>query len=316
MPVSIRGVYVANLTPFAASGGIDLAAYVAHAEWLAARGVHGIVPFGTNGEGPSVTLAEKRRVLEALFARRLGCQILPAVMQGNLPDTLELVRAASELPAAAVVVLPPYYFKPLSADGLRRFLEPVLETARMPVILYHIPKYAVPVPAEVVIDLPVWGVKDSGGEPGYAETLLAAGKGVLVGTEDHLWDRLTRGAQGLISALANVIPERILEIYDLAQRGDEERGRPLSALLQDVRAKTKEYAAPAVLKRLAQARHGVQMGLVRPPLVPAPEPYDPAPILRLAGVVLTPGSRNSGSFRAESDEGEQSSGQDGEDDVR
>lgn len=289
MPSAIRGVYVANLTPFAASGGIDLAAYVAHAEWLAGRGVHGVVPFGTNGEGPSVALAEKRRVLETLFARRLSCQILPAVMQGNLPDTLELVRAASEFPATAVVVLPPYYFKPLSVDGLRRFIEPVLETARIPVILYHIPKYAVPVPAQLVIDLPVWGVKDSGGEPGYAETLLAAGKGVLVGTEDHLWGRLVRGAQGLISALANVIPERILEIYDLAQRGDEEQGRPLSTLLHEVRAKTKEYAAPAVLKRLAQARHGVPMGLVRPPLLPAPERYDPELILNLAGVAKTGG---------------------------
>jgi 4-hydroxy-tetrahydrodipicolinate synthase len=304
MPSAIRGVYVANLTPFAASGGIDLAAYTAHAEWLAARGVHGVVPFGTNGEGPSVALGEKRRVLETLFARGLACQILPAVMQGNLPDTLELVRAASEFPAAAVVVLPPYYFKPLSVDGLRRFVEPVLEAARIPVILYHIPKYAVPIPAQLVIDLPVWGVKDSGGEPGYAETLLAAGKGVLVGTEDHLWDRLIHGARGLISALANVIPERILEIYDLAQRGDEEQGRPLSTLLQEVRAKTKEYAAPAVLKLLAQARHGVPMGLVRPPLVPAPEPYDPAPILRLAGVALIRESRNSGPLRAESNEGE------------
>lgn len=284
MPSAIRGVYVANLTPFAASGGIDLAGYIGHAEWLAARGVHGIVPFGTNGEGPSVALSEKRRVLEALFARGLPFQILPAVMQGNLPDSLELVRAVSDFPATAVVLLPPYYFKPLSVDGLRRFIEPVLETARMPVILYHIPKYAVPVPAQVVIDLPVWGVKDSGGEQGYAEQLLAAGKGVLVGTEDHLWSRLTGGAQGLISALANVIPERILEIYDLAQRGDKERGRSLSTLLQDVRAKTKEYAAPAVLKRLAQARHGLPMGSVRPPLLAAPERYDPEAILNLAGV--------------------------------
>ncbi|MGH2398970.1 MAG: dihydrodipicolinate synthase family protein, partial [bacterium] len=224
MPSHIRGVYVANLTPFAASGEIDLAAYVAHAEWLASLGVHGIVPFGTNGEGPSVALAEKRRVLEALFARRLNCQILPAVMQGNLPDTLELVRAVSALPSAATVVLPPYYFKPVTADGIRRFVGPVLDAARVPVILYHIPKYAVPIPAQVVIDLPVWGVKDSGGEPGYAELLIAAGKRVLVGTEDHLWGRLTGGAQGLISALANIIPERILEIYNLAQRGDAEQG--------------------------------------------------------------------------------------------
>jgi len=279
----IRGVYVASVTPFTASGEIDLAALVGHGKWLASRGVQGIVFFGTNGEGPSIALAEKRRALEHLFARGWSCQIVPAVMEGNLPETVELVRAIADLPAAAVLVLPPYYFKPPHHDGLRRFFEPVLAAARQPVILYHIPKYAVSVPPELVAALDVWGVKDSGGERGYAEAVRAAGKNVLVGTEDDLWPRLTTGAAGMISALANAVPERILEIYALAQRGDAGAGIPLSQRLQQIRALTKEYAAPAVLKRLAEARHGLPMGSVRPPLLPAPEGYDPRPILRLAG---------------------------------
>lgn len=196
MPASIRGVYAATVTPFTASGEIDLEAFVGPAQWLAARGVQGIVPFGTNGEGPSVALEEKRQALQHLFARGLSCQIVPAIMQGNLPDTLALVRMVAELPAAAIVVLPPYYFKPVSEDGLRRFLEPVLAAARQPVILYQIPKYAVPVPPGLVASLDVWGVKDSGGEPGYADAILGAGRGVLIGTEDDLWTRLVRGARG------------------------------------------------------------------------------------------------------------------------
>ena len=277
----IEGVYVANVTPMKedASLSVDVDSYLAHVSWLSEMGVRGVVPFGTNGEGPSVTLPEKLRVLEALFAWDLPLQVIPAVMQGNLPDTLEMVEALDQYPLTAVLVLPPYYFKPASPDGLRRFFEPVLEAASHPLILYHIPKYAVPVPQEVVEDLPVWGVKDSGGEAGYAESVLEVGRGVLIGTEDDLWQRLNTGAQGAISALANFIPEEILAMYEKVKAGDEVGGKVLSERLQKARAMTKEHASAAVLKRLAEARHGAPMGTVRPPFVPLPEDYDPEPVL-------------------------------------
>lgn len=282
-----EGVYVANVTPFKedASYTIDTEAYIAHIEWLAEKGVNGVVPFGTNGEGPSVAMSEKLAVLEELFHRDPPIEVIPTITQGTLPETLKMLEALEELPAVAVLVLPPYYIKPVTTEGLKRFYEPVLAATRHPVIVYHIPKYAVPVPAEMVEELPVWGVKDSGGEEGYAERLLAADKGVLIGTEDDLWERLTLGAQGMISALANFIPERIVEMYEKAKAGDEDGGRELSGRLQQVRAKTKEYAAASVLKKLAQARHGIDMGIVRPPLVPAPDDYDPSPVLELAEVV-------------------------------
>ena len=178
---TIEGVYVANVTPFRddASLSVDVDSYLTHVSWLSEMGVRGVVPFGTNGEGPSVTLREKLRVLEALFERDLSIQIIPTVMQGNLPDTLEMVAALNGYPVTAVLVLPPYYFKPATSEGLKRFFEPVLEAARHPVILYHVPKYAVPVPEEVVTSLLVWGVKDSGGEDGYAETRHGAPMGTV-----------------------------------------------------------------------------------------------------------------------------------------
>ena len=278
---TIEGVYVANVTPFKddASLTVDVDSYLAHVSWLEEMGVRGVVPFGTNGEGPSVTLREKLRVLEALFERDLSVQVIPTVMQGNLPETLEMVEALNGYPATAVLVLPPYYFKPVTAEGLERFFEPVLAATRHPVILYHIPKYAVPVPEEVATGLPVWGVKDSGGEPGYAEAVLEGGKGVLIGTEDDLWQRLNSGAQGAISALANFIPEEIVEMHKKVKSGDEAGGKALSEKLKKTRAMTKEYASAAVLKRLAEARHGAPMGTVRPPFVPLPEDYDPEPAL-------------------------------------
>ncbi len=289
---SLGGVYVANVTPFKDDGtlNVDEGAYLEHVAWLSETGVRGVVPFGTNGEGPSVAIEEKLRVLEALFDRGPRLQVIPSVMQGNLPDTLRMIEAFNGHPAAAVLVLPPYYFKPANAEGLKRFYEPVMEASEHPVVAYHIPKYAVPVPAKVVGSLPFWGVKDSGGEPGYAEAILEAGKGVLVGTEDDVRSRVGIGAQGAISALANFVPEEVVALYDSATGGDEALGEPLAEALQRARAKTKEHSSPAVLKRLAEERHGVPMGTVRPPFVPLPQGYDAAEVLRIVRAAGTGGA--------------------------
>ena len=151
--------------------------------------------------------------------------------------------------------MPPYYWKPVQTEGLRVFFERVLAATRHPVVIYHIPKYAVPVPTDLVLSLPVWGVKDSGGEAGYAETVHAAGKGVLAGTEDDLPARLLI-ADGSISGLANIVPEHVVALYSHVREGRAEQAAALSAHLQHVRAMTKEYASAGILKRVAQQRHG------------------------------------------------------------
>ena len=271
----LAGVYVANVTPFRDDERyrIDVDSYLAHVRWLAGHGVTGVIPFGTNGEGPSVAASEKREVLDALMPAAGELHVVPTVAEGNLPDTVDLLSYLDDLPVRAVLVLPPYYFKPASAQGLRLFYERVLAATRHPVVMYHIPKYAVPVPTDLVTGMPVWGVKDSGGEAGYAETVHAAGKGVLVGTEDDLPGRL-RTATGSISALANIVPEQVVALYDHVRNGRSAEAAAVSAHLQQVRAMTKEYASPGVLKQVAQARHGHPMGTVRPPLEPVPASFD------------------------------------------
>lgn len=282
----LQGLYAANLTPFGEGSGyhLDKGAYLEHVAWLAEKGVTGIIPFGTNGEGSSVGLDEKLGILEALYSRNFPIEIIPAVMEGNLPGTLKMLEALEDYPAAATLILPPYYIKPVSEEGLRLFFEPVLATTHHKVVLYHIPKYAVPVPAKLVLDLPVWGVKDSSDDPGYAKTLLDGDRGILLGTEDDLWRRLSDGAQGAVSALANFIPEVMVELYEEANAGNEESGKSLSEMVERVRAMTKEYTSVALLKKLAESRHGVPMGSVRPPLTPVPDDYDPSCVLELVGL--------------------------------
>ena len=279
----LDGVYVANVTPFVDDDrfSIDLEAYLGHVEWLAGQGVAGIVPFGTNGEGPSIATYEKRPVFEALAASTGDLGIIATVAEGNLPDTLDQLSFLQDLPVRAVLVMPPYYWKPVQTEGLRVFFERVLAATRHPVVIYHIPKYAVPVPTDLVLSLPVWGVKDSGGEAGYAETVHAAGKGVLAGTEDDLPARLLI-ADGSISGLANIVPEHVVALYSHVREGRAEQAAALSAHLQHVRAMTKEYASAGILKRVAQQRHGHPMGTVRPPLVPIEPSFDAAAAVELA----------------------------------
>jgi len=243
--------------------------------WLAENGVAGVIPFGTNGEGPSVSVQEKRAVLDALIPEAGSLHVVPTVAEGNLPDTLDLLAYLDDVPVRAVMVLPPYYFKPVEPEGLRLFYERVLKATRHPVVIYHIPKYAIPIPSELVTTLPVWGVKDSGGEAGYSETVYAAGRGVLVGTEDDLPGRLLT-AHGSISALANIVPEQVVALYDHVRAGRTDEAATMSAHLQKVRAMTKEYVSAGVLKRVAEQRHGHPMGTVRPPLTPVPASFDAA----------------------------------------
>jgi 4-hydroxy-tetrahydrodipicolinate synthase len=134
-------------------------------------------------------------------------------------------------------------------------------------VLYHIPRFAIPVPAEVVAGLPVWGVKDSGEDIAYARAVLDAGRGVLIGTEDDLYGRLQSGAQGAVSGLANAVPEDVVGIYEAVRSGDAERGRELSARLRRVRD---ACMSPAARKQLASLRSGTDLGTVRPPLEPVP----------------------------------------------
>ena len=270
----ISGVYVPLLTAYTADGGIDPGACAEHARWLVNAGVDGLVPFGTSGEGPSLSVREKLATLAALFAAAPGTPIVPAITEASLDTALQLAEAVSDLPAAGLLLLPPFYFRPLSEEGLRRFAERVLAVSSHPVLLYHIPSLAPAVHLEAVADLPVWGVKDSSGDLSYTRAVLKAGKGVMVGAEHTIIDAIESGAQGTIAGLANVLPEHLLAVVAAARAGD----RPLATRILDqalaFREKMLAGTGPLdwlpTLKRLAHARHGVNFGPARPPVPDVP----------------------------------------------
>jgi len=265
----ISGVYVPLLTAFASDGAVDPGAFARQAEWLVSRGVDGLVPFGSTGEGPSLSLREKRVLLEALAAVP-GTPLVPAVTDPSLDGALQLVEVINDIDAAAIMLLPPFYFRQYGADGLRRFAEPVLAASRHPVIFYHIPEFAPAVPPDLVAGMPVWGVKDSGGDLGYTRAVLATGKQVMVGIESTVVEAVTAGAAGTIAGLANVLPEPMLAACAAAADGRADDGHqvlaPALAFRDELLAAGSPLGWVSIMKRLAEERHGIPLGGVRAPL--------------------------------------------------
>lgn len=290
----ISGVYVPLLTAFASGGGADPGACAEHAQWLVAAGVDGLVPFGTSGEGPSLSLREKQAVLGALTAAVPGTPLVPAITESSLDTALQLVEAVNDVPATAVMLLPPFYFRPLGQDGLRRYVDEILAASIHPVLLYHIPEFGPPVPVPLVAGLPVWGVKDSGGDLSYTRAVLEAGKQVMVGAEHTIVDAIRIGASGSIPGLANVLPEHLVAVVTAARGGDDRAAELVLGEALTFRDELLAALGPlewmSAMKLLAQARHGVSLGGVRAPLPPAPDDVVREFGARLAGLLAELGS--------------------------
>jgi 4-hydroxy-tetrahydrodipicolinate synthase len=285
----ISGVFVPLLSAFAPDGRADPGASAEHARWLVAAGVDGLVPFGTSGEGPSLSLREKRAMLGALVAAVPGTPLVPAITESSLDTALQLVQVANDAPVTAVMLLPPFYFRPLGDGGLRRYVAEILAASIHPVLLYHIPEFAPPVPVPLVAELPVWGVKDSGGDLGYTRAVLAAGKQVMVGAEHTIVDAVQAGAAGTIAGLANILPEHLMAVVAAARAGNTAAAGKVLGQALAFRDEMLGAVGPlewmSAMKQLAQLRHGVDLGGVRAPLPDAPAGFTSRLGGRLAGLL-------------------------------
>lgn len=272
-PSGLDGTWVATLTAYAPSGRVDTGASAAHAEWVVAAGVEGVLVGGTNGEGPLLSTAEHLALLDAVLAT--GARTMATCTAGNLPDAQRFLAECADRPLAGVVVLPPHYYQPLEPADLERWFEELVPTAGHRVVAYHVPKYAVAVPASVVAALPVWGAKDSGSDLAYTREVLAAGKGSLIGTEQDLLAALETRADGLVSALANIAPELVCRAWVDHPAADASAGRDAAChALGQLRTDIKRHPSISTLKALATARHGIDLGPVRAPLARMVGPVD------------------------------------------
>lgn len=219
MPEAITGLWAAAATPMDQAGAIDHSALVRHARRLLDGGCDGLVLFGSCGEGPSFSIAERLSAAEAVLGSGVAPERL-ALGTGcpAITDTVTLTRSTLALGITRVLLLPPYYFSDVSGEGIEDALAAVLDgvgDGRLSVCLYHIPQVCgVPVPPAVLGRLrarygaTVSGVKDSSGDFASFLAFRAAAPDVaaLVGDETLIVRGLAAGGQGTICGMANLVP--------------------------------------------------------------------------------------------------------------
>jgi 4-hydroxy-tetrahydrodipicolinate synthase len=275
----MRGVLSPVVTPFDADLRPDGERLARHCRWLLDNDV-GLAVFGTNSEANSMSVAEKAALLELLVERGLPpSRMMPGTGCCALSDSVELTRLAVSLGCGGVLMLPPFYYKGVSDEGLFRSYSEIIQRvgdARLRIYPYHIPPVAqVPISMGLIErllkDYPgtIAGVKDSSGEWDNTRTMLEQfqpeGFDVFAGSETFLLQVLRAGGAGCISATANVNPGAIARLADTWEQSDADAQQ---AALDAVRAIFQGYVMIPALKA-AVAHYGAapDWRRLRPPLV-------------------------------------------------
>ena len=275
----IKGVLSPVVTPFDRELRPDGARLVNHCRWLLEQGV-GLAVFGTNSEANSMSVAEKIALLDTLAASGVPtARMMPGTGTCAFPDTVELTRHAVQLGCAGVLMLPPFYYKGVSDEGLFRSYAEVIERvgdSRLRIYLYHIPPVA-----QVPISLPlierllkaypgtIAGIKDSSGDWANTSAMLEQfqphGLDVFAGSESFLLRTLRGGGAGCITAAANVNPGPIAQLARSWQQPDADDQQ---AALNAVRAVFQQLPMiPALKAAIAHYSDDPAWATVRPPLV-------------------------------------------------
>lgn len=267
----MEGLFVPQFTAFDLENRVDFAATKEHGAWLLEQGVAGLVPFGTFGEGSSLSLSERKRLTLDLLTVMNGKPLMPALISNSLGEIWEYLEFAQDLPLTAIMVLPPSYLRPVADERLIEFYEDIAYRSIHPIIAYNIPATAITIPSKVANRIPIWGVKDSSGIIESAKDFLDNGVNLLVGSEALLVDALALGASGGICGLANLFPQQFSAVYRNFRAGKIEEARAQVAVVMEVlplfvRPKYNVAERISALKEAANFINPVNIGPMRLPV--------------------------------------------------
>ena len=227
-----KGSMAAMVTPFR-EGRLDPAGLREHAAFLLENGTDGLVPLGTTGESPVLTVAERAEVLRLVIKAAGGrAPVVAGTGTNDTRTTIEHTKAAEELGADAVLVVTPYYNKP-SQEGLYRHFAAVAASTKLPVCLYNVPgRTGVNLLPETVVRLSkiptIVAIKEASGSVEQAGQIHAeCGITVVSGDDALTLPMMVQGAAGVISVAANIVPREIAGLCAAAAKGDFKKARSL-----------------------------------------------------------------------------------------
>jgi len=219
--------YVAAVTPCDSKMKFDEGLYKDMMPFFKERGADGVVVLGTTGEFPMYSAAERKKIAEVALKHRSGLDMIVQVGTPNLPETLELLAHATADGADGVLCIPPFYYKNPSTEGLTRYYSQILEAAKIPVHLYHIPgTSAVPISHELLHALEKYpmlaGIKDStGNAEGYAAFCKEFPKlNMMSGTDNNIPAALKAG-NGAILMGGNLYTKQSAAVFKAFREGKD-----------------------------------------------------------------------------------------------
>src|SRR5437588_8911668 len=301
MTQRIRGVLAPDLTPFKADLSPDGQRLIAHCKWLLSQNC-GLAVFGTNSEANSLSVEERTMLLDALIAAGINTsRMMPGSGCCSITETVKLTVQAVKHGCAGVLMLPPFYYKSVTEEGLYRYFSEVVQRVgdtRLKIYLYHIPPVAVVGITTGLVERllksypnAIAGMKDSSGNWNNTKTFLdafgvRAGRAVspdarssrdhatapqttfdvFVGSESFLLAAMRNGGVGTISATANVNPAAIHKLYAEWTNEDADDQQAKLDVTRDVFAE--KYPMISALKQaIAIYANDPAWRMVRPPLV-------------------------------------------------
>jgi 4-hydroxy-tetrahydrodipicolinate synthase len=274
------GILSPAVTAFNEQLGIDAERTLAHFQWLLKQGCDALVVFGTTSEANSLSLAERTSFLEEATASGIDPRkLLPGTGCCSLPDSIVLSKHAIGLGCPGVLMLPPFYYKAVSDEGLFRHFATLIERVgddRLRIYLYHIPPISqVAISFDLIERLTtefpgvVIGIKDSAGDWEHTRRLIdrfaPTGFRVFPGNEMQLLPALRAGGKGCISAFANINPALLQEVFQKWQSPEAERLQ--EEVERQGRALRKYPVIPALKAILAESGKDPGWETVRAPLV-------------------------------------------------
>ena len=276
---AMKGVLSPVLTPFHADLSVEKDLLTAQCRWLLNCNV-GLAVFGTNSEGNSLSAAERADLVQHLVGQGIDAsRMMPGTGGCALPDVVSLTQSCLRAGVKDVLVLPPFYYKGVSDEGLFAFFSEVIERvgdSALRMYLYHIPPVSQVGLSLVLIDRlltrygsVIAGAKDSGGQwdntAAMIERFSARGFAVFAGSENFLMRTLRAGGAGCISATANVNPAAIASLCSNWQVPDADAQQQR---LDTVRAVFAALPMIAAMKTaVAHASGKADWKRLRPPLV-------------------------------------------------
>jgi len=273
----MTGVLSPVITPFGEDLSPDADRLIRHCRWLLSQNC-GLAVFGTNSEANSLSVDERMELLDRLVEEGLPPErMMPGTGCCAITDSVRLTKHAVSKGVGGVLMLPPFYYKNVSDEGIFRNFAEIIERvgdSRLKIYLYHFPQMSqVPFGLDLIGRLltaypdTVVGIKDSSGDQANLEAILKAfpGFGLFAGNETLLLANMRAGGVGCISATANINPAAIHELY---VRWQESGADDLQAQLTDLRMAVQKYPMiPALKWTVAHYANDADWRQMRPPLV-------------------------------------------------